>query len=103
MQQLHAHLYEAFCQRELGDGYGAVVNACLSAFENNRGAALNLSQVQTISNVIAKPRNQPLLQFPEAVDLIDKLDAVGLKTEAPGVPEISDWLSGETASVEGVR
>src|SRR4051812_42004255 len=37
MQHVHASLYEAFCQRELGDGYGGVINACMAAFENARG------------------------------------------------------------------
>ena len=101
MQQLHARLYDAFCQRELGDGYAGVINACLCAFENARGQPFTLKQILSVSRALRGIRAAPFLTFPDALNFIEEMERAELKVDAPGAEEIADWLSGDV--VESVR
>jgi hypothetical protein len=96
MQQVQAHLYVAFCQREISEGYGGVINACICAFENSRGQPLNTEQATAILRALTKLRNAPFLTYDEALLLIEGLEQGGLNTDPAGFDALADLLTSES-------
>lgn len=94
MQLVHARLYELFAQRDIGDGFGAVINACLSGLENTLGESLRVDQIQTIRFCLWKLRQQPLIDFDASVVLVGKLEKCGLRVQPETMEAIADLLNG---------
>jgi hypothetical protein len=98
MQRLQALLPELFYCRDLGDGFGAIINALKFSFENAHGAPFSEGQIRLIGQVVERIRQEPFLQFEDAAELVGKLDDVGLTVDPPGLAAL-----GELVDVEGLR
>jgi hypothetical protein len=98
MQRLQALLPELFYCRDLGDGFGAIVNALKFSFENAHGTPLSEGQVRLIGQVIERIRQEPFMRFETAADLVGKLEDVGLIVDPPAFAVL-----GELLNVEGLR
>lgn len=92
MQHVHASLPELFNCRALGDGYGEVINALLSAFENMNGLPLDHKQIVTIRQVLYRTRSEPFMKFGSALDLVEKLEEANFVVEPKGFEYLADWL-----------
>ena len=90
VQQVQVLLPELFCCRALGDGFGMVINAVLSAFESLSGDPLNSMQLRTLSSVLELLKDKLFLSTSQADVEIDKLIAVELN---PYPPEFAHFLS----------
>jgi hypothetical protein len=97
-QQLQALLPELFCCRELGDGFGAIINALNFSFQNARGIPLSEEQITLIGHTVERIRKEPFLPFDAAAELIGRLEDVGLVVDPPALAAL-----GELLDVEGLR
>jgi hypothetical protein len=98
MQRLQALLPELFYCRQLGDGYGAIVNALRFSFENAAGVPLAEDQIKAVKYVVERIRHEPFLQFEKAAALVEKLEDAGLNVDPPAFAAL-----GELLDVEGLR
>jgi hypothetical protein len=92
IQKIQVLLPELFCCRELGDGFGTIVNAFMSAFEVLQGDTLSAAQLRMLAQVFQLLREQPFLGTDEADRQIEKLESVGLN---PYPMELVEFLSSE--------
>jgi hypothetical protein len=92
VQKVQMLLPELFCCRTLGDGFGAVVSAVMSAFESLQGNPLNAAQLNTMNRVFSLLRNKPFLSADEADQQLEKLEAVHL---SPYPTELVEFLSSD--------
>lgn len=90
MMHVRALLPELFCCRSLGDGFGAVVNALLSAFENQEGLPLSHLQLEQVRRALLEIRENPWLAFGRALDLITGLEESGLRVDPPALDAIGE-------------
>ncbi len=98
MQRLQALLPELFYCRDLGDGFGAIVNALKFSFENAHGTPFSEGQIRLIGQVFERLRQEPFLHFEQAAELVAKLEDAGLTVDPPGLAAL-----GELLDVEGLR
>lgn len=92
LQRLQAVLPELFCCRKLGDGYAAVVNAIMCAFENLEGIPPSIDQVTQILITFRSLRETPFMGLEHATDAVGALEGVGLVVEPPSFKYLADWL-----------
>lgn len=90
IQQFRALLPELFCCRTLGDGFGAVVNSLQIALVNHNGVPLELGQMRTVHQVTARVRQQPFLNFDQAVDLVAVLEETGLDVAPRALADLAE-------------
>jgi len=88
MLRLQVLLPELFCCREIGDGFGAIVNALKYSFANASGNLFTRGQLETIVRVLSTLSNEPFLRFETAVDLISDLEDSGLDVDPPVIAEL---------------
>jgi len=81
IQRFQALLPELFCCRNLGDGFGAVINGIFHCLSNLHGEPLNLKQLQILKQLVNKIYTEPFLEFNEAVDEIITLEKIGFEIE----------------------
>lgn len=93
IQLIHARLFDLFCQRQIGDGFGGVVNACICALENSHGEPVSSKQVQALNHVLTSLRRTPLLDFERAAELIEILADAGFSVEPENMDALADLLS----------
>jgi hypothetical protein len=98
MQRLQALLPELFCCRDIGDGFGAIINALRLSFVNAKGVPLSEPQIKLIRYVLERIRQEPFLHFDQAAELIESLEDTGLIVDPP-----SFAVLGELLDVEGLR
>ena len=96
VQRVQVLLPELFCCRALGDGFGSVVNALMSAFESLRGNMPSISQLKALFRVFEFLREQPFLSADDGDQQLEQLEAVELN---PYPAEFVEFLS----SGESVR
>lgn len=82
VNRLLALLPELFCCRELGDGFGAMVNALFQGIKNLEGEPLNEMQIQATKLLINRLLNEPFLPFESALEEIEKLEESGFSIDA---------------------
>lgn len=82
-------LRRLFALREIGDGFGATVNALLWALQNRLAEPLAAKQMAAVLNVVNQLRKRPLLHFDSSMSLQDELEDADLNIEPP----VSDLLS----------
>jgi hypothetical protein len=95
MIRLQMLLPELFCCRDLGDGFGSVINAIKISFDNAKGIPFNERQIVTIGQALNQIRNEPFLPFERAVDLITRLEDSGLIVEPGSFEALGDLLDVE--------
>lgn len=86
---------ELFCNREVGDGFGMVINSLLSLFENLDGSFLNSNQLTNIIRTLQVLRVKPFLTEPEAIELTQYLEDTGIEIEPKGFKNLVDFLTDE--------
>jgi hypothetical protein len=96
VQKVQVLLPELFCCRTLGDGFGTVINAAMSAFESRNGEPLNVVQLRAPNRVFKVLKDKPFMTVDEADQQVEQLEAAELN---PYPPELVDFLS----SGEGIR
>lgn len=92
IQRFQALLPELFCCRDLGDGFGAVVNAVFHSLKNLEGIPANQEQLLAIKKIINRIAIEPFLDFEEAVDEIIMLENVKLIVEPSHFKFMADML-----------
>lgn len=92
IQKLQVLLPELFCCRSLGDGFGTIINALMSAFETLGGNIPDRSQIEAIRRLLAVLRDRPFLSPDEADEELERLEQVGLN---PYPTELLDFLASE--------
>jgi hypothetical protein len=86
-------LRELFCCREIGDGFGAVVNAALAGIENLRDRAASLHQLTSLLRRLERIQVEPFLSISRAAEEIEILESAGLNVEPAGFRVLEDWLN----------
>ena len=88
-------LPELFCCREIGDGFGLIIND-LNVILKNKYQPFNLSQISIIYNVVTSLYHRPFLDFDQALDKIEVFRKNGLNpdiAELDALAEIPDLSS----------
>lgn len=91
-------LRELFCVREIGDGFGSVVNASLAGIENLQGALATRHQLHAVKSRLTRLRAEPFMTVTRSDDEIDLLEDAGLNVEPAGAEVLIDWLHGDDAN-----
>ncbi len=92
IQKLQVLLPELFCCRSLGDGFGTMINAVMSAFEALDGNVPDRNQIEALRSLLAVLRDKPFLTPDEADEQLGRIEAVGLN---PYPTELLDFLASE--------
>jgi len=82
-------LRRLFALREIGDGFGATINALLWALQNQLGERLTAKQLSNLLDVIDQLRKRPMLHFDSSMRLLDQLEDSCLNIEPPGLDLLS--------------
>lgn len=92
LQRFQALLPELFCCRDLGDGFGAVVNAVFHSLKNLEGMPANREQLFAIKKIINRIATEPFLSIEEAVDEIILIEKAKLIVEPSNFKFMADML-----------
>lgn len=92
MVHVQSRLPDLFTYRDLGDGFGMVVDALLTAFENLDDMPCDLPQIKAVRRVLADLRDRPFMSSEKAIDLTLQLEAAGLDTDHQAMQPLSEWL-----------
>ena len=92
MHHVQMTLPELFCCRALGDGFGAIVSALQSSFENLHGRPMTTQQVASVARAIGCLNIAPALPFESAIEQIEELERSGLAVDPEAVDFIAEWL-----------
>jgi hypothetical protein len=92
LQHFQAMLPELFCLRGLGDGYGMVINALMSAFESTEGTPLSEPQLLAVTRLVKKIHSEPFLNINAAAEAVGALESVGLVAEPRELDILADLL-----------
>ncbi len=87
---------ELFACRTIGDGFGMVVGALLTAFLNRGVDVWSEEHIGAVSSALKLLRETPFLAEEQAVDSIDKLQDKGVKV---GIRMLEELASITDASV----
>lgn len=88
VQQLGALLPELFCCRQLGDGFGTVINSLQIALSNQHGNPLTERQISAALRAVRRIRNAPYLTFDQAVDAVIEMEDSGLFVDPANLSEL---------------
>ena len=92
MVHVQNRLPDLFTYRKLGDGFGMVVDALLTAFENQDDMPCDLQQIKAVRRVLADLRDRPFMNSGKAVDLTLQLEDAGFDTDHEATGPFSEWL-----------
>jgi len=81
MMRARCHLRDLFALREIGDGFGATINAIIWGIHNKDAEVLTTRQLSLVIEVLNELRKKPLLHFDSAMKLVDQLEDSDLDTE----------------------
>lgn len=98
VQGLRSTFRRLFMCRQIGDGFGAVVDALISSLENNHGRPLDERRLHALHDALAKLSREPFVKFTSAMKTIEELERAGFSTEPPGFEHLADWLTAEGLS-----
>jgi len=93
MLHVHSLMPELFCCRTLGEGFGVVVNAVLSSFENRNGSPMEKPQIEAIRRALLAIRSSPRITFDHALDYVTAMETAGLDVAPLGTNDIAELLS----------
>jgi hypothetical protein len=94
-QRFEATLPALFRCRKIGDGYAVVINALHFSSINKHGQPLSLEQLTTVWRVLKELRNKPFVEFEQALEYVEELEACGLQVDPPIVSELLEELEHE--------
>ncbi len=92
IQHFQALLPELFCCRSLGDSFATVVNALFHGLKNLNGLPIREAQITQILNSIRVLRRRPFLEYGEALAVVGRLEATGLRSDPQGLATIEEVL-----------
>jgi hypothetical protein len=92
MVHVQNRLPDLFTYRDLGDGFGMVVDALLTVFENLDDMPCTLQQIKTVRRVLSDLRDRPYMGSGKAVDLTLQLEDAEFDTDHEAMAPFSDWL-----------
>lgn len=92
MVYVQNRLPDLFTYRDLGDGFGMVVDALLTSFENLDDMPCNLQQMKTVRRVLSDLRDRPFMSSGKAVDLTLQLEDAEFDTDHEAMAPFSEWL-----------
>lgn len=95
VQAVRPLLRRLFLYRAIGDGFGAVIDAMISALTNNRGALLGASQLRALDAALGRLHREPFLAFRAAMETIEEFERAGFSTAPPGFEHLAGWLMAE--------
>jgi len=98
LQKTLGDLQEAFCLRDLSDGYAVVVNASTNAIRSLHGKAASEQQLLALAYVLRTVRQRPFMGMDKVLPLVEKLDDAGWDSEGEGFDALADWLNGDRVS-----
>jgi hypothetical protein len=91
-QHFQALLPELFCCRSLGDSFATIINALFHGLKNLNGLPIAEAQITQMLNSIRVLRRRPFLEYGEALALVSRLEATGLRVEPQGLAAIEEVL-----------
>lgn len=91
-QHFQALLPELFCCRSLGDSFATVINALFHGLKNLNGLPIAEPQLIQMLNSIRVLRRRPFLEYGEALALVSRLEATGLRVDPQGIATIEEVL-----------
>lgn len=83
---------DLFTYRDLGDSFGMVIDAVLTAFENLDDMPCTLRQIKAVRRVLTDLRDRPFMNSEKAIDLTLQLEDAGLDTDHGAMQPFSEWL-----------
>lgn len=92
IQEFERLLPKQFILRYIGDGYGELIRSMWAALVNKKGEPLDRRQLVAINGCIFKLKNDPKMQFLDAVKLCATLDAIGLVTKHNALADFADSI-----------
>lgn len=92
--RLKVLLPELFCCREIGDGFGAVVNALYNALKTWNKYPLSNDQLALIRSLLFKLKSFPAIGFDSAIELVEQLQTAGFSVEPPYFEELTEAIAG---------
>jgi hypothetical protein len=91
MMRARGHLRDLFALRQIGDGFGATINAILWALHNQEVDILTPRQLTFVIEVLGELRRKPLLHFDSAMKLLDQLEDSNLNIEPSRIDFILEF------------
>jgi hypothetical protein len=88
-------LRELFCVREIGDGFGAVVNATLAGLENLSNSVVPFASVHQLTAVLRRLeriQKETFISLAGALVEIERLEGAALDVRPGGVVIVDKWL-----------
>ncbi len=92
IQRFQALLPELFCCRNLGDGFGAIINAIYHSLNNPRSEHYDNNILTVLKKVVNRLYSEPFIDFEEAVEEIMHLENAGLEVEPAYFKHVADLL-----------
>jgi hypothetical protein len=92
MMRVRQELRQLFQLRQIGDGYGAVVNAVLWALQNKDPERLSQRQLSVVVATLGQLRLKPLLHFDTAMTLMDQLEDSDLDIDPSSLAEMLEFV-----------
>ena len=89
MMRVRVGLRELFALREIGDGFGSIVNAVLWSVSIQE-EPLTRRQLQVVILALQELSRRPLMHFDSAMAVIDELEDAGLATECDFIDSLLD-------------
>ena len=84
----------AFSLRRIGDGFGMIVQGCLSALENMVGHPVNAKHLVALKRLLRMAADEPYVGDDAATVALEDAEASGIRLEPAGTDIIIDWLNG---------
>jgi len=94
LQRFQALLPELFCCRELGDGFGAIINSIFHAIGNMEDTPMNDTQLRAILRILRRINTEPFIEYDEAMEELMSLETIGFEVLPPHLKFVADLLNG---------
>jgi len=90
--RIRALLPELFSCRTLSDSFGMTTAALIAAFANQPGEPLSRAQLVVVRSVLRSISQAPFMPFGKAVEVVSRLEEVGLDVDPKGLAEIGELV-----------
>jgi hypothetical protein len=94
VQRFQALLPELFCCRNIGDGFGTIINALYHAMNHRGTNPFSEKQLSAIRKALLKIHSEPYIGYEESVEEVMSLEAAALEVDPPYFDFIADLLNG---------